>query len=62
MSTTTGRLEVIDLNTPEGIIAHFKTLPSANLHNIAARPCYDAASTVMVMTAAMELAFRGEVA
>lgn len=38
--TTTQQPITIDLNTPEGIVAHMATLPTENLRRIAAREVY----------------------
>jgi hypothetical protein len=54
--------KVIDLDTPEGVCEHVKTLPSENLREIAARPLVigPVSNITLVMAAAMELVLRGE--
>ena len=52
---------IIDMSTSEGMAEHIKTLPTANLKDIAAREVfYGPVSNVLLVTAAqMELIVRG---
>jgi hypothetical protein len=52
-------MKVLDLNTAEGTIEHFRTLPTENLRNIAAREVW-AGNAMEVAVAAAILIERGE--
>ena len=41
----------IDLTTTDGLIAHLRTLPDANLENISRRPVWNEDSAVMALAA-----------
>ena len=54
---------IIDLNTIEGLAEHMKTLPTANLRSIAARPMFinaDGGNVLLIGAAECELILRGE--
>lgn len=58
--TTTQQPDTIDLNTPEGIVAHLATLPTENLRRIAAREVFygPVSNVVLVCAAECELILR----
>ena len=57
MTALTYASDVIDLDTPEGIIAHLKTLSDENLQAISVRPL-DQFNIVFVVAAGLELDLR----
>ncbi len=51
-------MKTTDMNTAEGLVEHFKSLPTANLEAIAAGPIFNAESATMILAAGVVIDLR----